>query len=288
MAKRSRKASAPRARKSSARKSSARKTRTSAARKTRATPEAPAAAPSFVFRGTVQQRGAATLDEVPLTRDTLIVRVDEILDGPAVLMGYAGREVTVQLTRGQKATTGKPYIFHTVGWMFGAGLAVSCVKLVPESDGAVRQSRQALETAPERALRARANEAELVVTGRVTEISEAPRAPRAPITEHDPEWRKAVIAVDDVPRTGRRASGGRKPQKVVVRFPSSPDVRWASAPKFAVGDAGVWFLGEKKQTKDNQAVRSAAGAAKSEYVVVSRDDFLPAEFAERVMAVLND
>lgn len=265
------------------RKTSAARTRKPAARRSRTASGASSTPAQFVFRGTVLQRGAATFDEVPLTRDTLIVRVDEILDGPPMLAGFAGKEITVQLARGQKATTGKAYIFHTNGWLFGDGLAVVCVKLVPESEGAIRQSRQALETAPERALRERANQAELVVTGRVTEISEAPRVPKTPITEHDPEWRKAVIAVDEVPRSARRG----KPRQVVVRFSGSPDVRWASAPKFSVGDAGVWFLGEKKQTKDTQAVRAAAGAARNEYVVVSPDDFLPAEFAERVMNVLN-
>ena len=45
----------------------------------------------FVFRGTVVERGAATLDQIPLTRDTLVVTVDEILEGPPVLAGFAGR-----------------------------------------------------------------------------------------------------------------------------------------------------------------------------------------------------
>lgn len=241
---------------------------------------------TFVFRGTVVQRGAATLDEVPLTRSTLVVRVDEILDGPPVLAGFAGQDITVQLGSGQQAATGKSYVFHTAGWIYGAGLAVRCLKLTPETEAAVRASRQSLESAPERALKARAARAELVVSGRVTEVAEAPRLARAPITEHDPEWRRATIAVDEVPASSQRV-GARKPKQVVVRFPSSPDVRWAQAPKFAVGDAGVWFLGEKKKTKDTEAVRAAAGAAKSEYVVVSAEDFLPGEFTERVMSVLK-
>ena len=155
----------------------------------------------------------------------------------------------------------------------------------------VRESRQAIETAPERALRARAERAEMVVTGRVTEIREAPRPPKAPITEHDPEWRRAVIAIDEVPQeapAGRRRSRGRgRSGQVVIRFAASPDVRWATAPKFSVGDAGVWFLGERTKSKDTEAVRAAAGAAEDEYVVVDPEDFLPHEFAERVMTILN-
>jgi uncharacterized protein YceH (UPF0502 family) len=59
----------------------------------------------FVFVGTVLQRGAATLDEVPMTRDTLIVHVDDILDSPHVLSGFIGKDITVQLGREQKVTT---------------------------------------------------------------------------------------------------------------------------------------------------------------------------------------
>jgi len=239
----------------------------------------------FVFRGTVVQRGAVTLDEVPLTRDAIVVRVEEILDGPPVLAGFAGMDITVQLARGQSVSTGKSYVFYTNGWIYGAGLAVKCVGLEPDTDTTVRMSRQALETAPERALRERASRAELVVTGKVTEIREAPRPPKAPITEHDPEWRRAVVAVEDVPRTG--AARARKPKQIVIRFAASPDVRWAKAPKFAVGDAGVWMLGEKRKSKDAKAMRAAAGAQKNEFVVVDPDDFLPMEFSERVRTILN-
>ncbi len=248
----------------------------------------------FVFRGTVTQRGAVTFDEVPMTRDSLIVRVDEILDGPPVLAGFAGAEITVQLSRGQKVNTGKSYVFYTNGWMYGAGLAVKCVAVKPDTDLDLRESRQAIETAPERALRERAGRAEMVVTGRVTEIREAPRLPKAPITEHDPEWRRAVIAVEEVPQeapAGRKRSRararGRGARQVVIRFAASPDVRWATAPKFSVGDAGVWFLGERTRSRDMEAVRAAAGAAADEYVVVDPEDFLPHEFAERVMTILN-
>lgn len=240
----------------------------------------------FVFRGTVIQRGAATMDEVPLTRNATIVRVDEVLEGPPVLEGISGQEVTVQLAQGQSVSTGKSYVFQTHGWLYGAGLAVKAVKVTPATDAEMRAARRTLETAPERALRERANSAELVVTGRVTEIREVKRLPGAPITEHDPEWRRAVVAVADAPAVGRKTRA-RKPREVVIRFAASPDVRWARAPKFAVGDAGVWMLGERKKTAETRAVRAAAGAEKDEFVVVEPEDFLPIEFSERVRALLS-
>jgi hypothetical protein len=239
----------------------------------------------FVFRGTVIQRGAATLDEVPLTRDTLIVRVDEILDGPPVLSGFSGQEITVQLERGLRAATGKTYVFYTNGWIYGSSLAVKCIGLTEETEADLRATRRAVEAAPERALRERASRAELVVTGRITEVREVPRQPGAPITEHDPEWRQAVIAVESVPHAG--SGRARKPKQVTIRFAASPDVRWAKAPKFAVGDAGIWMLGEKQADKELKAMRTAAGATASEFLVVEPEDFLPIQFAPRVQAILD-
>jgi hypothetical protein len=236
-----------------------------------------------VFRGTVLQRGAATLDQVPLTRDTLIVRVDEVLDAPEVLAGFAGREITVQLSAGLRANTNESYVFYTNGWIYGAGLAVQCVGLTADTDADVRKGRQVLESAPARAIQDRAKRAELVITGRVTEVREV-SPPRAPITEHDPQWQQAVIAVASVPRSASART--RKPRQVVVRFAASRDVQWADAPKFAVGDGGLWMLGDKAD-KERERLRAAAGAQKNEFVVVDPQDFYPAEFSERVLSLMN-
>lgn len=236
----------------------------------------------FVFRGTVQQRGAATLDQVPLTKDTLIVTVEEILRAPEVLQDFEGTEITVQLGAKQKATVGKSYVFYTDGWIYGDGLAVQCVALGSDSDVDRRKARAVLETAPDREIQERAKRAELVVTGEITEVRAVERTPGAPITEHDPEWQQAVIAVDSVPQmTGAKT---RKPKQVVIRFAASPDVRWAKAPKFAVGQAGTWMLGDKKEGAE---LRAAAGAQKTEYVVVDEEDFHPLESSERVASLLT-
>ena len=237
----------------------------------------------FVFRGTVVQRGAATLDQVPLTRDTLIVTVDEILDGPEVLAGFAGQEITVQLQKGERAETGRSYVFYTNGWMYGQSLAVRSVGLTDDAEPELRMAQRALETVPVRAIQERAKRAELVVTGRVTEVREA-RPPDAPITEHDPQWRQAVVTVESMPRAASRSA--RKPRQVTFRFAASPDVHWARAPKFTVGDAGVWMLGDKDR-KQTAELRAAAGARSDEYVVIDPEDFFPAEYSEQIRALVS-
>ncbi|HYR91803.1 MAG TPA: hypothetical protein VE422_47600 [Terriglobia bacterium] len=238
----------------------------------------------FVFRGTVRQRGAATLDQVALSRETLIVGVEEILKSPDVLMDFEGMDITVQLARGQRVEVGKTYIFYTNGWLYGQGLAVQCVALSPDADVDRRKARVSLEAAPARAVQERAKRAELVVTGQVTEVREASPPAKTPITEHDPAWQQAVVAVDTVEQTASRAVRKPKPKQIVVRFASSFDVLWSKAPKFSVGQAGVWMLGDKQE---GAKLRAAAGAQKSEFVVVDPEDFYPMESAEQVKALLK-
>jgi hypothetical protein len=138
-----------------------------------------------------------------------------------------------------------------------------------------------MEAAPVRAMQQRAKTAELIVTGKVSEVREVSRS-GAPITEHDPQWQDAVVAVDTVEKGAR----GTKPKQVVIRFAASPDVRWARAPKFSVGQAGLWLLGDKSK-KATAELRAAAGAGKNVYVVVDPEDFHPAETAERAKALLK-
>jgi hypothetical protein len=233
----------------------------------------------FVFKGTVMHRGAATLAEVPVNKDTVVVQVDQILQGPEILQDYAGQPVTVQLSARQKVAEGQEYVFHTNGWIFGAGLAVIADDVTSAS--AAQRVQAALSARETQSLRARAASAEMVVEGEVKEVRKAPRVPGAPITEHDPEWQEAVV------RVGQVAKGKPVKKEVVVRFAASRDVRWARAPKFSVGQQGVWMLGDKKQPKEAAALRTFAAAPKSQYVVVDPEDFHPKEQAARVLSQLK-
>src|ERR1044071_182607 len=73
----------------------------------------------FIFRGTVVQRGAATLAQVTETEDTIIVLVEEILHAPEALTDYQGQHVTVKLSAGQEVEDNGKYVFETIGWLFG-------------------------------------------------------------------------------------------------------------------------------------------------------------------------
>jgi hypothetical protein len=235
----------------------------------------------FIFKGTVKERGAATLPQVPVTSGTLIVTVDEIIESPEMLRAFAGQDITVQLGEGQRASVGQQRIFFTSGWIYGTSIAV--VSLGLASPGAVSTGRAvaAVEAAPDRAIQERAARAELVVTGRVMEVREPERPDRAPITEHDAEWRQAVVQVDSVEKGALHDPGTGQ---VMVRFASSNDVKWRQAPKFDVDQEGVWMLGD---TAAEPALRAALGERPGEYVAIDADDFQPKEQAEHVRSLIE-
>ena len=241
-----------------------------------ASPEA-----QFVFRGTVLQRGTATMAEVEVSDDTVVVRVDEVLHGVDLLHDFAGQAITVQLSTGQAVTEQEDYIFHTNGWLFGASIAVVAVAVEPVGDETTQQLRAAVSAAPAERAKARAANAEMVVAGQVTQVTQVARPPGAPISEHEPEWQEAVVRVHHVAR-GRR---GRRPASVTIRFAASRDVRWARAPKFGVGQEGVWMLGDK--TREGSALRAAADVPRDQYLVVEPEDFYSKEAAARVLSQIE-
>jgi hypothetical protein len=236
-----------------------------------------------VFRGTVAQQASATFAEVPISDQTVVVRIDEVLDAPEALRDFAGQPVTVRLESGQTVEDGKDYVFHTDSWLYGAGLAVIATSVEPIGAESVSRLRAEASSRPVEKVRARADRADLVVTGQVKEVRQVEPLP-GKISEHDPDWQEAVIRVDQVVggKASRTAAAG---QDVVVRFAASRDVKWARAPKFPVGQEGVWMLGEK--TQEHAALRAAAAVPSNHYLVLDPQDFHPKERALQVLSQIG-
>ena len=236
----------------------------------------------FVFRGTVLQQGATTMAEVPAAENTVVARIEEILQGPEVLQGHQGEPVTIRLGSGQSVAEGQEYVFFTNGWIYGATLAVTSLGIAPSKAAHLEKVSAAVSGQPAAAAKARADRAELVISGHVKQIRQVPRPEGAPITEHDPEWQEAVIHVGGVARGSRKKGKG---QDVVVRFAAGRDIHWARAPKFSVGQEGVWMLGDK--TKEGKKLRAAVAMPKEHYLVVEPEDFYPKEHAARVLSQIK-
>jgi hypothetical protein len=137
-----------------------------------------------------------------------------------------------------------------------------------------------VEDEPVAALRQRIDSAELVVSGRVVEILEPPPSGTTRISEHDPNWQEAVIEVDEV---AKGDLGDDQVKQVVVRFAESSDIRWYQAPKFEVGQEGVWMLGDTTAI----AARAELGEEPGKYLALESADFVSMEQIDEIRSLVE-
>ena len=197
----------------------------------------------LVFRGTVQRVKASLMAEVPVSEQTCIVLIDEVLQAPQSLAQAAGQRVTVLLPSGSSVTRGEQAVFFTNPWLHGETLAVQAVELreVPATMAALtRRPSDPARTLTERDRQARIAGADLVIRGVVMTIRLIEQTTGEPVSnrrsEHDPMWQEAVTRVIVV------AHGDNPGPEVIIRFPASLDIAWRDAPKFRPGDEGRFIL----------------------------------------------
>jgi len=245
----------------------------------------------FVFRGTVESARAPHARDVPSTAAT--VRVDEVVQGPAKLMMFAGREVFVIPCPRERFRAGERAIFYTNALVFGDTLTLESVGHRPLAAGTigVRSTPHPASALRTRDVQKRLATADLVVVGRVAAVRLPPASRRAPartkpsppVSEHDPEWRDAVIDVERV----AKGSSGRK--QVIVRFPASHDVRWFRAPKLSAGDEGVFILHRTGALEAAPAsgARAVSGPSAPVFTALHPQDVQPADMQDDIAALLQ-
>lgn len=198
---------------------------------------------SYIFLGTPMKIKASTVELLPASDNTVIVRVDAVLHAPATLADYTGLEVTVQLREANSVQAGQRLVFFTNGGLFGRGVALKEVGHLASPAGTADSTKllraqiaQALQKKSDEDLARRMASAELVVSGKVLETRPAKLPERGPVTEHDPEWWEAEIQIQSVEK-GQYAG-----QNISVLFANSLDYLWAQAPKLKPGEAGIFIL----------------------------------------------
>lgn len=271
----------------------------------------------FIFRGTVQKLASSNLAAAPANAGTLVVRIEEIITSPPVLTQFVGRDITVQFEGRPKLKTGQSAIFYTNGWLFGETIAVRALTAEPaEKQPAVasRAARDPVQNLKRQNLQARLASADVVVAGKVSAVrlppdeaakvsgkaaaavagrraakGAGPPPMRGPVSEHDPKWREAVIEV------AKTEKGSPRSKEVVVRFPSSNDVRWYKAPKFVPGQEGVFILHKTQPpaaAKSVARVRGAVTAAEAEtteaFTALDPVDFQPLEHKPAIQNLINE
>jgi hypothetical protein len=242
--------------------------------------------PTFVFKGTIKKLKSATMKTVAVDSKTVVVTVDQLIEAPPDLAGYAGQEITVQLSGATKPKVGQQLIFNTVSGQYGESVEVRSLSEEPVTGSHLAMlsvTADPVERRLDRERRHHYDDADLVVSGKVVAVTLPPseqaatkgasKTRRKPVSEHDPKWRDAVVEVDDVHK------GKHKKKKIIVRFPASTDVMWHNAPKFHPGQEGHFLLRKakvKKPAKPGKARKGAAAETVDTYVALDPLDFQPA------------
>jgi hypothetical protein len=242
-------------------------------------PGTPGQPAPYVFVGVVRELGAAAMPGVPVTDNTARVTVEEVLRSSGTLDDYTGRDITVQLS--SPAEVGQRLIFFTRGWLYGQSVAVVEVARADVSERDVSDLRERIADVDtrgaEQAMQERVAAADLIVGGRVLDIRPAPLEERAyPISEHEPDWWEAIVAVDSVEKSTLDSDTVR------VLFPRSTDELWIDSPKFVPGQEGIWLLRRDQQERGAATMR-VSGAL----TALDPLDFQPRERLEQIRPLLR-
>ena len=252
------------------------------------TPSESTPEPTLVFVGVVERLGASNVREAPRSELTAVVSIEQILLAPPDFADLSG-EITVLLPPERPVDERERLVFHCIGWILGSGVALRALDLTPpEEREATAMAGAAAASDPAEAflmqkLSRRVTASELIVSGFVTDVrSVQTETEGRPVSEHDPDWHEAVVQVDAVTK------GDAPREGVVVTFPLSRDIAWRDAPKFAVGQRGVWLL-SSAQAAEIPTEDAVALAARPYPVFTALDplDFQAEDEAARVDALVE-
>ncbi len=193
-----------------------------------------------IFVGRAVKQEAVNLKALKPSANTVVVRVEELLDAPPALAGLKNQDVTLETLRPGSLRAGQRAVFFTNGILFGEHLEVKEVGQLPApaDTASIRKQiatvRGQIDTEK---LQARVQTAVLIVSGKVLEVKSLKRPARS---EHDPEWAEATIQIQSVQK------GSHDGRTITIYFPASTDERWYLAPKFHAEEQGIWLLHQEQ------------------------------------------
>jgi hypothetical protein len=249
---------------------------------------------SLIFEADILSVGSSIMAAVPASRETVVARVNQVLDKPESVALSVGQQVVVIFSARPDVRRGSRLRIFGNGRIFADTIAVEAISSVPIAQEVVGVTTSAVETAAgeegvvlrsraeEEALKERLADASVVVVGHVREV----RIPQTqsltpevgPISEHNPEWREAIVEVEE------GIKGAESGTNLVVRFPASEDVMWFDYPKLAVGERAVLIL--ERDTLTGAATATLAGSQVPAYVLSKTVGSLPASEKDRVRSLL--
>jgi hypothetical protein len=228
----------------------------------------------FIFQGTVEKLGSATMSIVPVTDSTIVVKVDEVFRSAQTLGDVTGKDITVQLTAPQKTHVGNKLIFFTESWLYGDSIAVLEVgRFQVEKDNAPLHTKikNEIQKLPDNELQKRIVHAEIIVVGKVLKSQPAVLRWPSRMTEHDPDWWETNVGIQSLEK------GTYSEKTIAVYFPHSIDIMWYETPKFHIGQEGIWLL-HKSQIEEINA---------ESFTALDPMDFQPKQKLERIRTLVR-
>lgn len=194
---------------------------------------------SFIFMGTVKRAKAATMPIIQADDNTIIVKVDKVIQAAKTLGDYTDKDITVQLKKPGSVKTGQRMVFFTNGWLYGKSIAVREVGNLPvgrEVEKLQKQVMDGIKIVADKNLQRHIALAELVIAGKVIDVKPTSYDRTRKESEHNPLWYDAVIEIGSVEK------GSFSQGTITVLFPGTADVMWYRSPKFTVDQEGIWVL----------------------------------------------
>jgi hypothetical protein len=210
----------------------------------------------FVFVGRVRSIGENNLQNIPPLPSHALVDVEDVIVAPTNLGELRGRTLTVVLA--SPARKGLQATWWATSWVFDREIGVI------ETARAPAGARMATATdvlgarlaALDARVLARVTGADLVVAGTVVDVEDLGVDSIAEGTT----WLRATVRVSRVVK-------GEAGATVVIQFPGAGSPRWATAPRYVLGQEAIWILRRPSAEPKMRSIR-ASGA----WVALDPDD----------------
>ena len=196
---------------------------------------------AFVLQCTVNKINASNVVTVKPDETTAIVRVDEVFKAPAVLGNLKGKLITAKFIKGS-VRAGQQLIVKARPWQYSSTIAVVEVERLTskvQKDLFQQQVLDAHLSSLDEQLETRISSAKIIVSGKVLDVEKVKSREIYKLEDEEEDWYEATILVGSL----EKGKLGKRPE-VRVRFPGNKSEKWYIAPKFHVGQEGIWLLHE--------------------------------------------
>jgi hypothetical protein len=227
---------------------------------------------SFIFTGTVVERGTSSVPAVPPGEQLVVVRLDRGLRINPTLGQLDGKLITVDARSPQTLSPGQRAVFFTNSWIHGKGIAVREIEHVDVTEEA--DVIKAVAALPDIHLRERLADAQLVAAGEVVTL--------ASVEKNSSErnvalWAAATLRLTKILR-------GKATDSAVVYFATAHWPPWTNAPRFQLRQRGVFVM----HSRSTQRTASEAALDEGSLVALDPADVQPESAMGHIEQLLSN